>query len=169
MKRRWIISIVVVVVMAVAAYLIVPEDKVAKVEVAMAQQEVNEFPSLNFMKLNGESMSMKNAEDKSIIIFFNPGCDHCQREAKQISSRREIFKDYTLYFLTVDSIQNIEKFSREYDLLDKNFIFGRAEGIDVYQSVGPLPSVPAFFIYNKKKLVKRIDGEVDVEEVQRYL
>ena len=66
-------------------------------------------------------------------------------------------------------MQNITIFARDYNLLESNFHFSQTNGNDVYRTVGPLPSVPAFFIYDNKKLVKKLEGEVKLEEIMKYL
>lgn len=130
---------------------------------------VNELPMLNVVDEKGAKNSIHDAEENSIIIFFNPGCDHCQREATEISENKNIFKEYELYFVSVDSMENILKFALEYKLTEERFHFCQATGPDVYYSVGALPSVPAIFIYRNRKLVKRFDGETKLEELKKFL
>jgi thiol-disulfide isomerase/thioredoxin len=130
---------------------------------------VNDLPMLNVTKTNGERLSLRDVPAKSIFIYFNPDCDHCQREATQISQNKQTFKDYTVYFISIDAMENIIKFAKDYNLQGDNFQFAWADFNDVYKYVGPLPEVPAIFIYNNKKLVKRLAGEVKLEELAKYL
>jgi len=138
-------------------------------ESTQAATAVNDLPMLTVTKTNGERISLRDVPAKSILIYFNPDCDHCQREATQISQNKQTFKDYSVYFISIDAMENIIKFSIDYNLQDKNFQFAWADFNDVYNNVGPLPEVPAIFIYNDKKLVKRLAGEVKLEELASFL
>lgn len=155
--------------MVLAMLAVVSCKNATKEESTKSEITFNELPPLNIMKTDGNSLSLKEVEDKAVLIFFNPDCDHCQREATQISKQKSAFKDYKVYFISVDSISKIEKFAKEYDLMENNFVFAQANGYEVYAAVGAMQSVPAIFIYNKKKLVKRTEGEVQLEELMKYL
>jgi peroxiredoxin len=130
---------------------------------------VNELPNVNIQKTDGAMMSLASAPEKSVLIFFDPSCDHCQNEAKQISERKQVFRDYSVYFVAADSIKSITKFATDYNLIEPNFYFAHAEGIDVYNTMGPMPSIPAIYIYNKRRLVKKFEGETKLEEIIKFL
>ena len=151
-------------VIGVAYYLYWPKDDTDSSEVL-----VNDLPVLSAVKTDGSKISLREVSGKVVLIFFNPDCDHCQREATQISEQKQIFRNYSVYFISIDSVQNISKFAHDYNLIESNFYFSQANGLDVYQSVGPLPQVPAIFIYDNKRLIKRLEGEVKLEEIMKYL
>lgn len=166
MNKKWlIIGGLLIVVIGVIAFWKNDSTKAP----ATPEVLVNELPPLNVIKTDGNSISLKEVEDKSVLIFFNPDCDHCQREATQISKQKNAFRDYRVYFISIDSLSKIERFAKEYDLMENNFVFAQANGYEVYAAIGALQSVPAIFIYNKKKLVKRTEGEVKLEELIKYL
>jgi peroxiredoxin len=120
--------------------------------------------------LGGEASSTRTLPGSSILILFNTDCDHCQREAKEISEKIDAFKNYELLFIASDSIHQIENFGKTYHIADKpNIKFGRAEGQDVYMNFGAI-STPAIYIYNReRKFVKSFLGETPVEELIKYL
>lgn len=164
MKRN-VVVIAVVGLVAIGYYFFSSSSKPEEV----IAPTVNELPNLNIQKTDGAVTSLANAPEKSVLIFFDPSCDHCQNEAKQISERKQVFRDYAVFFVAADSMKNIAKFAKEYNLIEPNFYFVHAEGIDVYNTMGPMPSIPAIYIYNKKKLVKRFDGETKLEEIIKFL
>ena len=165
MKKTWIIlSLVAVVAIAVTIYALWPKT-IAPSEVSSA----NDLPLLTVLQTNGESITIRDLEGKVVLIFFNPDCDHCQREAKQISDQKNIFKNHSVYFISIDSMTQIERFALEYKLTDPNFHFAQVDGLAVYNTVGPLPSVPAIFIYNNKRFIKKLEGEAKLEEIMKYL
>ena len=107
---------------------------------------------------------------KTILIFYNPDCDHCQREAEEIRFRLDDFKNYTLYFIAASPDENVRLFAEKYDLLGKgNVLFAKAEVPDVIREMGPMSS-PSLYIYSdKKQLIKKFDGETAVEEIIKAL
>jgi peroxiredoxin len=138
-----------------------------KKEVAIP--EVNDLPVLTVTKTDGSEIFIRGLAGKTILIFFNPDCDHCQNEAKAIVDNKRSFEEYQLYFISSDSVKNIEKFADDYQLTEPNYHLARAEGMAVYNAVGPLSSVPAIFIYNDRKKVKEFLGETKIEEIKKFL
>jgi peroxiredoxin len=131
--------------------------------------EVNDLPVLTVRQVDGQEVFVRGLNGKMILIFFNPDCDHCQNEAKAIAENKRSFEEYQLYFISSDSVQNVQKFASDYNLLEPNYHFSTAEGMDVYNAMGPLPSVPAVFIYNNRKRVKEFLGETKIEELKKFL
>ena len=132
--------------------------------------EINELPYLTYFTLEGDSVSTRNLAGGSILILFNTECDHCQREAKEISEKMEAFKNYELLFIAADSVHKIDNFSKTYNLADKpNVKFGRADYQDVFMHFGSIPT-PSVYIYSReRKFVKSFLGETPVEELIKYL
>ena len=133
-------------------------------------QEINELPYLSYTTLKGEPQSTRTMPGGSLLILFNTDCDHCQREAKEISEKTGAFKDYQLFFIAADSLDQIENFAKTYNLADKpNVHFGRAEFQDVFINFGSIPT-PAIYLYSReRKFVKSFLGETPVEELIKYL
>lgn len=140
-----------------------------KVEEA-TNQEINELPYLSYQTLKGDTVSTRTLPGGTILILFNTECDHCQREAKEISEKIEAFKNYELLFIAADSVHKIDNFSKTYKLDDKpNVKFGRAEYQDVFMNFGSIPT-PSVYIYSReRKFVKSFLGETPVEELIKYL
>ena len=165
MKYKWPFLFLVFVLTVIGVYYVNFSENTVAVELP----PVNDLPMLNIKKTDGDIVMLHDVQGKTVLIFFNPDCDHCQNEARQISERKQIFRDYAVYFISVDSMQNIMKFADEHKLKEANFYFAQTEGGQVLNTVGPLPSVPAIFIYNNKKLVKKFEGEVKLEELMKFL
>jgi hypothetical protein len=135
-----------------------------------SNQEINELPYLSYQTLKGEPASTRSLPGSSILILFNTDCDHCQREAKEISEKIDAFKNYQLLFIAADTLDQIANFSKAYNLADKpNVKFGRAEYQDVFINFGSIPT-PSVYIYSReRKFVKSFLGETPVEELIKYL
>ena len=130
---------------------------------------VNGMPALTIEKTDGSKVSLQEQTGKVLLICFNPDCDHCQREAKLLSENKDILTGYQVYFISPEKMDLIVKFSKEYNLVEPNLHFGRAEGVDVINAVGQISTVPTFFVYNDQKLVKRVEGETSLATLKEIL
>jgi thiol-disulfide isomerase/thioredoxin len=129
----------------------------------------NDLPMLTVVKSDGSKLDLRTVAGKSILIFFNPECDHCQRVAEQIKLRKPMFSRHQVYFISTESAPALQKFAQQFELLDSNFQFVQADPDDVFPAVGNLPSVPAIFIYDNQKFVRRFDGETSLDVIQSFL
>jgi peroxiredoxin len=128
------------------------------------------FPSFPMTLTTGEQMMTDKLPGNVILIFYNPGCDHCQREAAAIRKDIDAFRKYSLFFIAADSMDTIRQFAADYDLAGQpNVVFATATVSDVSREMGPM-GTPSLFIYESdKKLVKKFDGETKVEEIAKFL
>jgi len=137
----------------------------------VVENVTSELPKLNLTNLDGTHLDMSVMKGKKIIfILFQPDCDHCQNEAKQISTRIAAFSKYEVYFLSSAPVKEIEKFSVTYKLnTTKNFHFANTDVQGVIDSFGPIPA-PSIFIYSEDgKQVNKFEGEMELDVVIKYL
>jgi thiol-disulfide isomerase/thioredoxin len=135
-----------------------------------AAMQVNGYPNMNLIFPDGSIRSALNLPPKSILIFYFPDCDHCQREAADISKHLTAFKNYHVWFIAVVSFPEIQKFAIDYKLVGYNYVhFVRTEPKDITDNYGGIQT-PSLYIYSKeKKLVKAFNGETKVEEMIKFL
>jgi peroxiredoxin len=116
--------------------------------------------SLDESKINVHAL-----KEKTILILFQPDCDHCQREAKEIRENLEAFKEYTLYFISADQMAAVKKFGEDYDLIGHtNIYFAVTTVDDVIKNFGGIPA-PSVYIYDDQKLVQKFNGEVTIDRI----
>ena len=141
-----------------------------KKEESNKESGTNELPPLMMTLMTGEKVMASSLPGNTILVFFSPDCDHCQREAQDIQSKIDAFKKYNLYFIAPGLPADIQLFAETYHLTGyENVIFTKADIQDVIRIFGPM-STPSFFIYSiKKRLVKKFDGETKVEEILKFL
>lgn len=130
----------------------------------------NDLPDIRIKLLNQSEVDLKNLTGKVVLIFFQPDCDHCQREALQIGQNIAAFKNATLYFISSDVAEKIERFSTEYNLnQERNVFFGHTSTESVLKNLGPI-ATPSIYIYSAdQRLIKAFNGEVAISEVFKYL
>lgn len=133
------------------------------------ETKTNDLPLMQIDLLRGKSLQAKELDGKVMLILFQPDCDHCQHEAEAIRQRVEDFKGYDLYFLSSASLQEIERFSQDYELNgQENIHFGMVGFQAVLDNFGPIPA-PSLYIYNDGKLRRKFNGQTDVGEIVEAL
>jgi thiol-disulfide isomerase/thioredoxin len=145
------------------------EKKEDKVVLNAKPTANNNMPNFVITQLDGQKVIFKELTGKVMIVFFNPGCDHCQREAQLISANKQSFKDCQIYFVTPEAPAEIEKFSKDYNLIEPNIHFGRGDVAQIVNAVGPITTVPTILIYDKQALVARMEGEISMDKFKKML
>jgi hypothetical protein len=157
-------------------------SSVKKETVVEAKQEIKKeepkkegqtktLPDMKLTKLDGSTFNAQSLiGSKIVFILFQPDCEHCQNEAKQIAGRLDKFSGYTLYFISSASLKDIENFSIDYKLSGwPNINFAKTEVQSIIDSYGPIPA-PSIFIYSEKgERVNSFEGEMEIDVVLKYL
>jgi len=156
----------------IAAYFMVRSiyPMIKRSDVATPKPSVNDLPTMVLKELDGSSIFTKElSPDRIILILFQPDCDHCQREARQIKENIGAFADYSLYFISADSLNEINNFSITYALNDISTIhFAQADVQSILDNFGPIPA-PSLYIYSAGKLIAKFNGETKIDEILNSL
>ena len=130
----------------------------------------NDLPAMQIQLTDGKTVDAKKLEGKTILVLFQPDCDHCQREAEQIRENLNAFRDYKLYFVSSAAKPEIEKFAKDYGLSEEeNISFGSTTVQSVLDNFGPIQA-PSMYIYSENgTLVQALNGEVDISVILKYL
>jgi len=125
----------------------------------------NDLPKMLITTLAESTVNTHDLEGEVIIIFFQPDCDHCQREAKEIRDHLDAFKKYNMYFVTSNPKFEVERFVKDYDLAGhSNVHFGVTTTEQILNSFGPIPA-PSMYIYSDGKLTQKFNGETPIEKI----
>ncbi|SFF46752.1 peroxiredoxin family protein [Thermoflexibacter ruber] len=134
-------------------------------EKAQAKEKIQTMPDFEFLALDSTVFSVADlAGRKTILVYFNSTCEHCQYEASEISKQIDKFSNVNLLFVSEQNLAEIRTFSERYSLdKQENIKFLKAPDNGFYKVFGSNP-IPSIFIYNtKKQLVKNYKGETKVE------
>jgi peroxiredoxin len=126
----------------------------------------NDLPDMLLVRSDGTRLTARNLPGRVILFFFLPDCDHCQREARQISNNLSYFKNYSLYFVSTAPLPEQEEFVREYNLAGQpNVSFAQTSPEELYKHFGLFPT-PTVYIYKEGgQLVKIFRDETPVEQI----
>jgi peroxiredoxin len=129
----------------------------------------NELPAMHITLLDSSQLSARDLHGKNVIVMFQPDCDHCQREAKQIQENITAFETYQVYFVSSATGEELKKFAGEYKLDSYSHIhFGSTTVEEIISSLGQIDA-PSVYIYDNGKLKQKFNGETDIAEITKHL
>lgn len=170
--KKIIFSVLAVLVVVAAIFYLFTKKNAQQEQAAPAATAgaTNELPWLPLTQLDGTQLITKKLEGKTILVFFQPDCDHCQREATQIRAHLDAFSGYQVYFVSDAAMPLLSRFAQDYDLAgSSNVQFAQATANDIYNAVGGI-QVPAVYVYSDSgRLVKSFIGETPIEQIINYL
>jgi thiol-disulfide isomerase/thioredoxin len=101
-----------------------------------------------------------------VLIFFNPDCEHCQKETKELLAYKEELKDIPIVMSSALPYKLVKEFYADYNIASMPNI---AMGQDINFALGSKyrPSrYPAIFVYDTTgKLTKVFAGGGDVPSI----
>ncbi len=128
------------------------------------------LPEIQLVKTDGSKVLASNITGKAVIVLFQPDCDHCQREAKEIKAHQDAFKDYSVYFVSPAPLGEIEQFAADYGFKGQaNFHFAYTDLMNILNSFGGVET-PSLYIYgNDQHLVKAFNGETPIGKILLHI
>jgi thiol-disulfide isomerase/thioredoxin len=133
---------------------------------------VNRFISLPGFKVNiiPDSIEYSNENLKKntgfVLMFFNPECEHCQRETKELLAYKEELKGIQILMVSASPYQEIKEFYQTYGL---SSMPGIKVGQDLNSKLGSiykLKTYPSTFVYdNRGTLAKAFVGNIGIPAI----
>ena len=170
--KKWAKYLVVFTLLAIGSWLVTKTFQSYRAKKA-ATEKIQTLQHCCFESMHGGQTCLDgfNPNQPTVIIYFNPECEHCQYEATEIGRQPERFAKANMILITPDdSAKRIEAFASRFRLwqvdnlvvlLDRNFQFKNQFGTSVFPSV---------FIYGtNKRLLKQFVGEVKMEAVLKII
>lgn len=136
----------------------------------VATAAITDLPKLPLTTLDGTQLMANELEGGTVLVLFQPDCDHCQREATQIRENIAAFDAYKIYFVSDANLPQLSQFAQTYKLADQdNVYFAQTTLNDILNQVGPIEA-PSLFVYSPEgRLVKSFIGETPIEEILKVL
>jgi peroxiredoxin len=180
MKKTVFAVLVVLLIVAVGFYLVTSRKEAdagagttektpaapGPAPAAQAAPVKNDLPDMPMLRSDGTQFTARSLSGKVMLVFFLPDCDHCQREARQISNNLSYFKNYSLYFVSTAPLPEQERFGQEYNLAGQpNVSFAQASPEDLYKHFGLFPTPTVYLYQEGGRLVKIFRDETPVEQI----
>ncbi|MGC4036452.1 MAG: redoxin domain-containing protein [Chitinophagaceae bacterium] len=121
-------------------------------------------PPIKILKVDSATYFTKENLSKkkpTIVMVFNPGCEHCQHETEEIIKNIDEFKDIQVVMATPQSFTEMKDFYKTYKLANySNIIVGRDEHFTL-PSFYSIRSLPFLAFYDKKQnLISAHEGSM---------
>ncbi|RZS99147.1 TlpA family protein disulfide reductase [Aquimarina brevivitae] len=130
------------------------------------------IPDFSFETLEGKTFTQNNldTDQPTVLIYFNSGCDYCQHEAQSIEQHIDAFKNVQLVFVSYETKEAIQQFSKTYKLNNYDNIILLSDTRDDFANRFDATSIPYLLIYDKdKKLIAKHKGQLRAESIIEML
>ncbi|MBL0741779.1 peroxiredoxin family protein [Chryseolinea lacunae] len=137
---------------------------------AVPAPPASDLPNLVVNLVNGAPVNLKDLKGKTILILFQPDCDHCQRESTAIRDNMSAFEDYEVYFISASSVEESVEFAKTYKFKDQiNVHFALTTVENVIDTFGSI-SAPSLYVYSAEHLlIKHFNGETPIDDILKVL
>lgn len=112
------------------------------------------LPAFDFEAMDGSRVTLADMPaDKPVIVFyFDPFCDHCQKEAGWINDNPQLFKDITLLWASWGDLKDIKEFPAKYLPNIKSTLFVTRDDKFEFDNYFGYSEIPSIYVYNKKHI-----------------
>jgi len=133
---------------------------------------IKKLPRFKILSIDSATcLSSENipAGKASVFFYFDPECEHCQKETDSIIKNKEKLKNVQFYFLSNSTAREVSNFYNYYGLASlKNVFVGMDYEYSFFNVFLP-PSIPYMAIYNSdKRLSKVYYGAADIASLIAY-
>lgn len=127
------------------------------------------IPAYNIRKLPDSSSFTNNLLQKNkptVLIFFNPDCEHCQHATKNLVEKIDKLKDVQILMVSVMDYNLVQKFYEDYKIADYPNITMARDGKYELARFYNVASIPDVYVYDKKgKFLNHFKSTIPVEEI----
>ena len=163
-------ALVAIAVLAGIAFFFTRSEKPKERAVTIPAMPLpTELPDLVVHMGDKSAVNLRDLSGDILLIFFNPECDHCQEQARDIAANKTLFEKWQVYFITSVPVETAEQFAVNYRLTDANYKFGHSGVNEVFGSVGALNEVPTIIVYKSNRFVRKYEGLTSLELLKEVL
>lgn len=134
-------------------------------------EQIQTVPKFTCQTTTNRSFSNKLLLGKAtILIYFDPACEHCQQEARAFHRNVSLLKQAQIVWLSSEPLKKLQRFAKEFGLESLPTVtVAHIPKEAVYHTFG-FTTVPTLLIYSAEgKLVKQYKGETKLEALIPYL
>jgi len=131
--------------------------------------EITQLPTkLPFLALKSFTYPPQN--QKSIIFYFHPECDHCGFEADDIHKQLEDFRDTQLIWISPVDTTTIRQFVQDHQLDQVPNIHWMSDTANVFPKMFNPDLLPSSWVFDQNgKLLKHFNGQTKPEALLKFL
>lgn len=106
----------------------------------------------NFQIPGGKTFSQDMLQKgvSTLVLYFDPDCDHCQLEASWIAENLEKFKPYNVMWVSWGELEAIDEFQKKYFPKQPAYMFFMKDMDYAFDKYFGYSEVPSIYVYNRK-------------------
>lgn len=136
-------------------------------------EQILQIPNIELELYHGGFYSLSNysTKRKTIVLFFSPDCELCEKEINDIILNKELFKDVRWLFITQSILANeMRNFLTLYPLSEIENSVILLENWPKYHTMYDITGPPAMFVYDDKgRLIHSVRGSVGIDIIIEWL
>lgn len=130
---------------------------------------IEKLPAFSYHTMDGQPFTNNNLKQNSklMIVYFNPLCEVCQKEMKDIMADIDYFKNIQLVLISPNSKEEIMQFINTYELNKYNQITILHDMNDVFYKEFHAIGYPSLYLYDEAGvLIEHFDTQADMKEIK---
>lgn len=135
------------------------------------ETKMQQLPTVSLRRLDSTEVTLILKQQPTILFYFDPHCEHCQKEAKELKKQSQAFKDAQLLWLSTERLWVLREFEKEYGLQKTipSLTIAQISPQEADKQFG-FRTVPTILIYDAEgNLAKKYVGETKMEAIVKYL
>jgi len=134
-----------------------------------AAERIHTLPTCAVTPLSGGPIRLAATGRPLVLVYFDPDCDHCQREANELRQNTHQLAHADIWLLSAAPLPALNAFAQAYQLnTTSNLHLAHIAQQTAYDTFG-FTSVPNVLIYHADgSLAKRFRGETSVTAIAKY-
>jgi peroxiredoxin len=127
------------------------------------------LPSFVYYTLDGNVFTEKDLKkgQRLMIVYFNPLCDVCVRETKEIVDNIDYFKDIQILMISPNRKDEIMSFAKEFRLNKYPQVTVLYDQYDKFYKEFQAIGYPSLYLYDENRnLIINFDSHADFAEIK---
>jgi peroxiredoxin len=134
-----------------------------------ANKKKQSIPEFHYETLSGKDFGNENLkrDNRLMIVYFNPVCEICHREIKDILDNINYFQDIEILMISPAPKEEVVKFGKRFKLNNYHQITLLFDKYDVFYKQFGAVGYPTLYMYDKNKdLILSYDTEVEFSDIR---
>lgn len=127
------------------------------------------IPAFNLKKVPDSSSFTNDLLQKNkptMLVFFDPDCDHCQLATKNITAKINKLQDVQIVMVSIYDFAKMTKFYKDYKIAKYPNITLARDGIYDLVRFYNVSAIPDVYVYDKDgKLLNHFKKEIPIDEI----
>jgi hypothetical protein len=135
-------------------------------------REGRQMPSFIMQLPDGSHVTTDSIKEGSpvVLILFRTGCSACNAETKDIIDHIASMKDTRFYFLTMDTLKDLQAFAAKYRFEKYSNVVAARDSSRFLIKYFTVPAVPYIAVFNSEKKLRCVFlGANDIGEIKESL